>query len=221
MIRSIARRLSRYSLRSLLVLFTAIAVALALWSVYVQPFRAQRDSVAHLSKLGARFTEAEAQGPAWQRRLVEWMLGDKQFVYVENVDASNCRLTEADVPKLAGLHFVKALALDRADVNDANAFAIGQLGTLERLAIPYTHLTDVGIHQIARLKQLRTLFLTGVPVTDAAVSDLSALTQLRSLYIRWTKITLTGAEKLRSALPNCAVHHHEIVPKQPLPEEDE
>jgi hypothetical protein len=210
--RGIARRASRFSMRTLLALMTVVAVAMAVWSAYVQPFRAQRDSLAKITALGAQSSSVAALGPSWQKWLVETMVGSNQFVHVVTADLRNSRVTSADVSAMAGLKFLKVLYLDRAELTDSNVSALSQMSALETLSLKYTRLTDDGLAQLVRLGNLRVLYLTGVPITDKAITTLSSMSTLQELYVRWTRISMSGALRLRKTLTSCAVHHHEIRP---------
>jgi hypothetical protein len=182
------------------------------WTVYVQPFRAQAASLAKVGDLGGSTSGVTAHGPGWHRWLVETMVGRDQFIHIERADLRTCRVTAADVPSLAGLPFLKALHLDRAEVTDANVAALTRMTELQELSLTYTRISDDGLAQIVRLPNLRTLHLTGVPISDKSVNTLATAEALQELYVRWTKITAKGAGALQHALPNCLVHHHEIQP---------
>lgn len=210
--RGLRRRLARFSMRTLLVLMSVCCVAMGAWTVYVQPYRAQSASLAHVLELGGTVQSVSANGPAWQRPLVESMVGSKQFIHVEKVDFRGLRVSAADVSALSGLRYLKSLYLDRAEVNDGNIGALAAMTALEDLSLVYTQISDSGLSRLAGLTKLRTLYLTGVPITDASVPTLAARPSLRELYIRWTKISSDGALRLVESLPECAVHHHEIQP---------
>jgi hypothetical protein len=199
-------------MRTLLAFMTAVAVAMAVWSAYVQPFRAQRDALTKIAALGGQSSSVAASGPNWQKWLVETMVGSNQFVHVVTADLRHSRVTSADVSTLAGLKFLKVLYLDRAEVTDSNVSALSQMSDLETLSLTYTRLTDEGLAQLVRLRKLRVVYLTGVPITDKAVNTLSSMSMLQELYIRWTRISTSGALRLRKKLTSCAVHHHEIRP---------
>jgi hypothetical protein len=52
------------------------------------------------------------------------------------------------------------------------------------------------------------LDLTGTQVTDAGMQHLKRLPKLRQLTIGKTRVTATGLEDLRQALPNCVIRGH-------------
>lgn len=203
------RRPFRFSIRSFLV-FTAICcLALGAWSLYVQPYRDQAASLSRLSDLGGTTTSIGATGPGWQRWLVELFVGPQGFVEVRTADLRGRKITSEEVQALSGLIYLQALRIDRAELNDENVAAIARMSKLTELSMTYTKIGDDGLREVTRLPKLEKLHLTGVPVTDEGVVLLASMPAVSELFIRWTKITDDGAERLRTLLPNCRVHHHE------------
>jgi Leucine Rich repeat len=206
----VARRGSRFGMRSLLLATSLCCVAMGTWAIYVQPYRDQAASLAKVSELGGLSSSVAARGPAWQRWLVETMVGPKQFVQVDRVDLRRCKVRAADLPSLGGLRFLRTLYLDRAEVTDAGVVVVARMAELQELSLTYTPLTDDGLAAVATLPKLRSLHMTGVPITDDSVESLARATTLEAIYLRWTRITSHGASKLAALLPNCRVYHHEI-----------
>lgn len=88
---------------------------------------------------------------------------------------------------------------------------------LEHLLIGLGHqdqpcgpITDDGVRELTKLKKLNFLRLEKTQITDASIPILSGLKQLKTLDVRGTGITDEGAEKLRSALPNCDIRTGEF-----------
>ncbi|QDT72126.1 leucine-rich repeat domain-containing protein [Lacipirellula limnantheis] len=202
----------RFSIRSFLVFTALCCLALGAWSLYVQPYRDQAASLSRLADLGGTTTSVGAAGPAWQRRLVEAFVGPQSFVEVRTADFRGRKITAEDIRSLSGLIYLQALRIDRAELNDENIAAIAQMSNLKELSMTYTKIGDDGLREVTRLPKLEKLRLTGVPVTDDGVTLLASMPSVNELFIRWTKITDEGAERLRTSLPNCKVHHHEALP---------
>jgi hypothetical protein len=201
----------RFSIRSFLV-FTAICcLALGAWSLYVQPYRDQAVSLSRLCDLGGTTTSVGAAGPSWQRWLVEMFVGPQGFVEVRTADLRGRTIAAKDVSSLSGLIYLQSLRIDRAELNDENIAAIARMSGLTELSMTYTKVGDDGLREVTRLPKLEKLHLTGVPVTDNGAALLASMPSANELFIRWTKITNAGAERLRAALPNCRVHHHEAM----------
>jgi hypothetical protein len=204
------RRSSRFSMRTMLLLMSICCVCMGVWTLYVEPFRAQAASLQKVSELGGKSVSTAAAGPRWQRWLVETMVGSEHFVDVETVDLRGRRVTSRDVASLAGLRRLNTLYLDRGEVTDDNVVTLANMAELRQLSLIYTRVSDAGLTRLANHANLQTLYLTGTPVSDSSVKTLSSLPSLREVYVRWTGISADGARELQKALPKCAVHHHEI-----------
>lgn len=200
-------RLKRFSIRSLLIATGLLCVLLGCWSAYVQPYRNQAASLAQLDRLGAATSSVGADGPAWQRWLVEAFAGPEAFVEVRTADLRGIKVVGEQFETLRGLIFLESLRLDRTPLADDNVNAIGQLMRLNSLSIAYTKVTDRGFRTLASLPRLEKIYLTGVPITDASLIEMVEMPSVREFYIRWTKISDEGAERLRRQLPKCEVHH--------------
>jgi hypothetical protein len=154
------RAVLRYRLRSLLILATVIAVALAAWvQVVEKPYERQRAALAALDKFTQR-VEFQDRGPRW---LPEWVA--KRF------------------------RRAVALHVERLAVRDEHLRHIGQLPHLERLYLARTGVTDEGLSHLAGLSKLRRLSLWGTTVSDAGLQHFSAMRQLEALDIHESKCT--------------------------------
>jgi hypothetical protein len=204
--------LKRYSLRTLFVLMTLCCLVFGAWAVYVNPYRQQQRSLAVVSRLQGAISQQPAEGPAWQVWLVTTMLGKDAFAQVTEVDLNHKNVTDADLRQLVGLIHLRKLALDYTGVSDDGIVALESMPRLQDVSLRYTNVADEGAAPLGRLPDLRTVHLTGTKITDAGIDALSNHPHITELYIRWTGITDAGAERLAAALPNCAVHHHALVP---------
>jgi hypothetical protein len=222
------KHLRRFSLRTLFVLMTVCCLLAGAWSVYVNPFRLEQQSLAAVNRLQGNVAKTSADGPAWQRWLVTKFLGDDAFVHVTQVDLSGTRVDDKELPSLSGLTHLEKLNLDNTQVTDDGTAVLRVMHALKDLSLRYTNISDRTAAHLTALAALQTVTLTGAKITDAAVDDLAKHAALKELYIRWTRITNPGADRLRAALPNCAIHFHalqnplkEIAEIQDLPVGDE
>ena len=203
--------LKRFSLRTMFVLTTLVCVVVGMWSVYVNPFRRQLQSLAAVDRLQGNSAKMAAAGPTWQKWLVTTFLGDDAYVYVTEVDLANQKVSDADLRSLTGLTHLEKLSLDYTQITDDGAVALRSMPALKNLSMRYTGISDRSAEYLAALPALTNVYLTGTKLTDAAIENLGKERAAKELYIRWTKISDEGATRLAAALPNCAVYHHALT----------
>lgn len=209
MVRSLGR-VSRYSLRGLLLGMTACCLAMGAWSTYVKPFRDQATSLEKLAQLGMSTESVSADGPPWQRWLVETMVHPTAFMHVVRADLRPRPLSAAEVQVLAGLAHLDELYLDRSELDAAGAALVGGFQNLRTLSLTYTGLDDDEFASIAELPSLTTLYLTGNPVSARSADGMRAMQELDTLYVRWTALSPEDAAALRQSMPHCRVVHHAL-----------
>ncbi len=202
----------RFSLRTLFIVMTLCCLLFGVWAVYVNPYRLQQRSLAVVNNLQGNTGKAPAEGAGWQRWLVTTLLGDDAFQQVTEVELNGKKIDDATLRSLAGLIYLRKLSLDYTPVTDDSIATLRSMPKLQNVSLRYTNVSDRGAEQLATLPELRSAYLTGTKITDAAVPNLSKLGSLEELYIRWTRITNPAADRLASALPNCAIHHHALAP---------
>lgn len=201
----------RFSLRSLFVLMTLCCVVFGTWSVYVDPYRRQMQSLAFVNLLNGKSRPEADDGPRWQRWLVTKLLGDEAFVRIVAVELANQNVTDRDLQSLSGLCFLEYLSLNNTEITDDSLATLGSLPKLTQLSLNYTNVSDRGARYLSALPNLQGLTLTGIQISDNAVDDLARLKHLKSMYIRWTHISNAGAERLRKELPDCEIFHYSLV----------
>jgi len=69
-----------------------------------------------------------------------------------------------------------------------------------------TGVTDAGVAHLKNLPNLRQLKLENTRITDDSVANLGSLSNLKELYIESTNISEEGSQRLKVALPGCAIH---------------
>lgn len=209
----------RFSLRTMFVLMTLCCLVVGAWSVYVNPYRLQLQSLAEVDRLQGSSAKGPAEGPAWHRWLVTTFLGQDAFMHVTQVDLTSRQVDDDAFQTLGGLTHLEKLKLDYTQITDDGTAVLRSMPTLQYLSLRYTKVSDRTAAHLAALPALRSVILTGTKITDAAVDDLTKHGDFKELYIRWTAISNDGAERLRAALPNCAVYHHALI--TPLAEANE
>jgi hypothetical protein len=176
------RRWLQYSLRTLLVATTLLAIACSWLAVKLLQARRQREAVVALEKLGGHVIyhwQLDAQGQ-WlrnpQRPGRTWLrglLGDDLFQSVHTVE------------------------LDDTQITDAGLALLERLSQLRNVHLGGTPITDVGLEHLKNISQLQYLFLAGTPVTDAGLEHLKGLSELQELWISDTRVTSAGLEHLK------------------------
>ena len=202
----------RFSLRTLFILMTVCCLIFGAWAVYVNPYRHQQRSLAVVNRLQGNTVKAPAEGPAWNGWLVTTLLGKDAFVQVTEVELNGKEVTDEELGRLAGLVYLRKLALDYTPVTDSGLATLHSMPNLQDVSLRYTKVSDSGAEHLGQLQALRSAHLTGTKITDAGVDHLAKRPEMAELYIRWTGITNTGADRLAAALPNCAVYHHALTP---------
>jgi Leucine Rich repeat len=203
-------RWSRFSLRGLFIVMTVCCVLLTLWSVYVNPFRRQAESMAALRPVSKSYSVKDFGGPAWHRWLVTKLLGEDSYAIVDDVSLRGLEIDDELMRKLGGLTLLRTLSLEQTQVTDAGLATLDSMRGLRSLSLSYSQITDRGIARLQSLPQLDRLALTGTRITDAAVPDLAKLPAVKILFLRWTDMTDDGAERLRALLPECSVYHEAL-----------
>ena len=203
--------LMRFSLRTLFVLMTLCCILFGAWSVYVNPYRLQAQSLAAVNRLQGNSAKLPAEGPAWHRWLVTKFLGDDAFTKVTQVDLAGRQVDDAAFRALTGLKNLETISLDNTQITDASADVFRAMPALATVSLRYTNISDHTAANLAALPRLRSATLTGTKITDAAVDNLAKQTALQELFIRWTKITNEGAARLTAALPKCTINFHALV----------
>jgi len=104
---------------------------------------------------------------------------------------------------------LKSLGLEHNNINDATLPHLSQLISLERLSLSYCRgITDQGIRSgtLQKMSHLKELGVRGATrVTDESLDDLVKFGHLGHLNIRQTKISPTGVERMKTAMPKTTV----------------
>ncbi len=196
----------QFSLRTLLVLFLAVAFPCSWLAVELQQARRQKEAVKAILRAGACGSydcgpDAEPPGPAWLASL----LGDDFYFDVRFVMFPNGDVSDPALEPVKEFSQLRELLLSHTQVADAGLMHLQGLGHLQVLDLDYTQVTGTGLEHLRALSRLQTLYLNNTRVTDAGLEHLTELAQLRELYLRGTKVTDNGVKRLQRALPRCQI----------------
>jgi hypothetical protein len=77
------------------------------------------------------------------------------------------------------------------------------------ISLPNTSTKDEDLAVLSDLSDVEILDLSNTAVTDSCLGYLEQLKKLETLYLVNTRISAEGVEKLRTSLPNAAIHRVE------------
>ena len=119
-------------------------------------------------------------------------------------------------------HLTKFEHLDNLDIaglplSNAGLAHVGRIDGLQHLCLAScVNLTSEGLQHLTRLPILRRLNLTFTPIDDGAIKYLQQMACLRILWLNGTKVSASGIEELRRALPKCVIFWDGDVVTVPL-----
>lgn len=192
------RRWYQFSLLSLLLLMTAIAVGPGGWVLHEQrQARRQKEAVSLLAQSRA---EVYAK-PRWLWSLLERDAPGR----VVGIALRDPETTDAGAAPLADLTDLIWLNLNDTHITDDGLTSISRLPRLKQLRLDETGITDAGLVHLAGLANLETLNLSRTQVTDEGLAHLAGLPNLKELDVTRTRVTSAGVAKLQEALPNIQI----------------
>jgi hypothetical protein len=140
---------------------------------------------------------------------------------LEHLYLRRCAALSGDgLRHLAAFPHLWYLHLDSGGFIDADIEHVGKVDGLQALGLDFCQgLTSDALRHLRPLSILRALGLVGTAIDDADVEHLSAMPGLRNLNLQRTKVTAAGIDRLRQALPDCAIlwDGGVVVPGEPSP----
>lgn len=181
------RRWLQFSLRTALVVVTAICVALSTWLV---PAERQRQAVAALRAVGASVSYSHdlRNGEAAMTPLQRWLPTD-YLAKAEILTLRSPETTDAPLTGLSWLSGLKHLDLVGTPIGHTGVARLASLTSLQKLVLARTNVTDADLAQLGRLTNLQVLNLADTPVTGAGLVKLKGLVELRELDLGGSQIT--------------------------------
>jgi len=184
------RRWFQYSLRSILVLITLAAIALAAWNTYRKRLRVQNRALPELTRLKAE-VDVQPVGPEWLRALP----GGEDLFKVVSVNLEHHRLKDEDLECLEHLRYLERLYLAATPVSNQGLAHVAKCKRLKRLSLWKTRITDLGMEHLRGLEDLELLDIQETKVTEAALAHLKHLPRLKKL-IQTIELSDEGIELL-------------------------
>ncbi len=196
----------RFKLRSLLLIFPLIGIALGWTGLKIRERMIDQYRLQILQQYGAHVFAADGDiyrgGPV------------KSMVFVTVVHLDQLTALSEEFPELEALRFgmtdlvdeqfvtlklppeLRKLWLDETPISDASLEHLANAASLEDLTLFRTRVTDDGLEHLAALTNLRELDLTETNVSDEGLRHLSKLTRLEALSLDRTNVTAKGLEHL-------------------------
>src|SRR5262245_2921580 len=212
------KRWLRFSLRTMLVLITALCIWLGF---QVNAARRQREAVTVLRNAGAmiyfdyqvvpespttRLTlggksidpDQLPPGPGWLRRLI----GDDYFRTVVAVyfDRENASIKKADLDELAKLPHVSLFGFTGSgtDITDKHLIALSQLPRLEMLLVIDARINGSILASLPNPGRLKRLLLYKTEADDATLKHVETMSSLEILLLDQSHVTDAGLVHLRN-----------------------
>jgi len=202
----------QFSIRSLLVLMTAVALPCSWIAVERQQ---RREAVAFVQGLGGRVTFAEAP-TGFHSLFLERMtrrawntLGDESVLCVATIDLNDTQVGDKEFAELArykrGLSGMRQLDISFTNLTDSSLRALDAFPDLEALWIGETKTTEDGLRFIEGLPKLQCIGLGRQHITTRGLEHLSRVKHLRTVELQGTSYQLSDV--VVRALPNVATMH--------------
>jgi len=219
----------RFSLRTLLLLVTALCVWLG---IQVNAARRQREAVAAILSAGGtvvydyeivpsaspstallktlpagvRRTDKRIDhnqlphGPAWLRA----QIGDDYFrtVIAVYLNHPNAGIKKADLDQLAKLPHLREFVFEgnRTDIHDKDLATLGQLHELELLQFIGGSIDGSILNVLTNPARLKNVCFSDMDIDDVALGGLEKMTGLEILFLDRTRITDAGLAHLRNLI---------------------
>jgi hypothetical protein len=202
------------------------------------PVLTEPEAVVELRVLGAKigYDETDPARPVVKVNLYGASIQDADLGYLASLPALRelnlfgcTKLTDAALPRVAGIKGLRVLSLGRTQVTDAGLkhlkpltglqeldlsdtkvrgpclVHLKGLAGLRKLDLGGTDLSEEGLEYLAGLARLEDLNLYFSNVGDAGLAHLKGLSRLREVNVRGTQVTAAGIRELRAALPRLDV----------------
>ncbi len=199
------RRWFQFSLRTLLIFATIVAVSCAWIERRAERKSKERDTARAVVKSGGtvyydyewidnHWVHGEPSGPEWMRAFFgETFLNE--VVYVQ----PGKEITDEGLANLAeSFPHLRSLYIGNSRITDAGLMKLQRMQEIKRLSLSATAVTDAGMESLKDLTQLETLAVAITKVTDVGLRRLQGLTNLKHLILGYTKITDAGLESLQA-----------------------
>ena len=186
------RRWFQFDLRSFLIVFTLVALAMAYFS---SPAAQQKRAIRLIERAGGTVEYEEVDPTSTRAALIDWF-GYERFGRVTTVSLSDVQPNRAAISSLKNFPHLRSLQLGSSDFNDDHLAMLKNMTQLESLSVSYTKIKGPGLVHLVGLPNLRDIDLDSSELNDEGLKHLGKMRQLESLDIRSTQITDEGLKKM-------------------------
>lgn len=195
------RRWLQFSLRTLFVVMTIVAVWLGMIMHKARKLRQSVDAITAAGgavyfhhQMEQQKLDATPPGPAWLRRLV----GDEPFVTPFYVELRGPDVTDEFIAEhLRSMTSLEEVDIESPNVTDAALAHLRSMRHLHRLFLDCPRLTDAALPHVASLRELYRLSLNCPRLTDASLSHIATLPKLGGLELNSPHLTASGLDQLQ------------------------
>jgi hypothetical protein len=198
------RRWFQFKLRTLLLVFAIVGVALRAIVVPINQAKRQVAAVSAIKAAGGFVMyDAQPAAPAWMgnlfgeeycRRATGVCFWSNEVTYPSPPTVKDDGLTSVEE-----LHDLKTLIIDKCDrLTAAGLKHLGRLGKLESLDLQGIDIADGGLAELASLETIKTLRLGGNSIGDQDLQALSQLSRLEQLSLSFPELPDAGLAHLTS-----------------------
>jgi len=210
--KTLSRRWTSFSLRTLLIVFTVLALWMGMRAERARRVRELVSAIRadggnplydyeHCRELQTIGEPRPLPGPDWLRNLI----GVEYFAYVEGV--AYWEATDDTIRVFRPSDSIKTINIISGDVTDEGLRLLSRLQSLEDLCVQFSgEISDDGLRHIGKLKRIDSLAFNFSPnITDAGLPHLYRLKKLQYLNLIGTQCTEQGVAEIQKALPLCQV----------------
>jgi len=168
----------RFGLRTLLIVVTALCVALGLLLHEAIDYKRRKDGArALIASLGGKIQSVgwslePSDGYNWLSHMV---LDAEHPERLWDVDLSGSAVSKADLATLAKCDWIRVLSLANTTVGDAEMEPVAKLSKLRQLDLSGTAVSDDGLPQLKNLARLVVLRTQGSQITYDGLAELDRL----------------------------------------------
>ncbi len=240
------RRFLQFSLRTVLVAMTVLALWLGMWLDRGRREKAAVEALSQKGYVGIMYdyqvdpsgkwvTNPSPPGSDWAR---DW-IGEHCFTRVVRLSRFRSDLDDDALAHVAQFRQIRSLRndvmmvsaaevhslwissanyIDSGYVTDTGIAHLKRLARLEALVLVGTTVTNDGLRELTGLQRLKRLKISSPNITDEGIPHFLRLRNLEALCVSGTSISEAGVSELRRGLPNCQIVGPADVPD---PEEEE